>query len=187
MATKPTGGALETVIRKPVQYLMRARPSLVRLPSNQPIDHIQQQPGTFRVSVLSRLMQCIRRSWTYLLSRPRRRTGKPLIQLKNRSAIRIARAEAKDLLRLLHQSNVPSDAISRVAPALTRCFAQSEMMSTKIVALLLSIGAAVQYFPDKYCRVIFTSRCHAFYRHWTSLEYFVPCHRLYKPHSADQN
>jgi hypothetical protein len=143
MATKPTGGALETVIRKPVQYLMRA----VRVPSNQTADCIQEQPGTFRVSVSSRLIQCIRSSWTYLLPRPRRRTGKPLIQPKNRSAIRIARAEAKDLLRLLHQSNVPADAISRVAPALTRCFAQSELMSTKIVALLLSVGAAVQYLP----------------------------------------
>src|SRR4051794_26366898 len=109
-------GALETVIRKPIRHLMRARPGSVPLSAKQPTDHTQQLSGNSRVSVLSGLLRSIRRSQTHLLSRLRRWRRKPLFQPKNRVSIQIARAETKTLLRLLHEANIPDKTISQDAP-----------------------------------------------------------------------
>jgi len=124
-------GALETVIRKPARHLMRLRSLFIPSTLNETKNH--QQTGTLGASVPPRLIKVIRQSRTYVLLRLRRikRT-----LLGTRESITIARAETRDLLRLLRQSGIPVEEISPAIPPLARCLAQRQVMYSNILALM---------------------------------------------------
>ena len=127
-------GAPETVIGKPMRLFMRVRPNFITVSSKQTKGHIHKQPGPSRVSFSA-----------------------TLIGDKHRAAMRIARLETRDLIRLLRRSDVPVHTISQAAPALARCFAQRQGMYYNIlrimtflgvVFLCCAIGAMVFFYRD---------------------------------------
>lgn len=116
-------GALETVIRKPMRLFMRVRLNFITVSSKKTKGHSYQQPGGSRVSISA-----------------------PLIRDKRR-AMRIARMETRDLIRLLRRSDMPVHTISRATPALARCLAQRQVMYHTILGLVTFLGLVFLSIP----------------------------------------
>jgi hypothetical protein len=76
-----------------------------------------------------------------------RRAGRPLLSGRNRAALTVARAEVRELRRLLYRSELSIKQVSSITPGLLRFLVKREIMFDKIflISTIIVTGITVIY------------------------------------------